>query len=258
MTPRRPLVAGNWKMNGSRADAAELVDETARALSPASSVEVLMCPPYVLIPLVAERLARHEAIAWGGQDLDVHDSGAYTGAVSGSMLRDFGCTYVIVGHSERRALFGETDEIVAAKFAAAQSAELIPILCVGETLAEREDDRTEEVVQRQLQAVLKLKGAEHFQRAVIAYEPVWAIGTGRTATPDQAQAVHEYIRTLFAGLDRTVAGRLRILYGGSIKGSNAGPLFRQKDIDGGLIGGASLKAGEFLDICRAAENKQGG
>lgn len=257
MTQRRPLVAGNWKMNGSRAEAVAVVDETARGISPASAVEVLICPPYVLIPLVAERLARYGTIAWGGQDLDAHGSGAYTGAVSGSMLRDFDCTYVIVGHSERRALYGDTDEIVAAKFLVAQSAGLIPILCVGETLAEREDNLTEEVVQRQLQAVLNLRNAKEIKRAVIAYEPVWAIGTGRTATPDQAQAVHGFIRELFAGLDDTVAASLRILYGGSVKGTNASALFGQEDIDGGLIGGASLKASEFLDICRAAENKRG-
>lgn len=252
MAQRRPLVAGNWKMHGTRAEAKALVEHIARGLSAASRAEVAVCPPFVLIPFVAEQLAG-TAITWGAQNLSEHKSGAYTGEVSGAMLRDAGCTYVIVGHSERRTYYSETDELVAAKFAAAQEAGLIPILCIGETLAQREAGETEAVVARQLDAVLARNGVAAFRRAVIAYEPVWAIGTGRTATPEQAQAVHRFIRARLAGLDEEVAGGLRILYGGSVKGANARELFRQADIDGGLIGGASLNAEEFLAICRAVD-----
>jgi triosephosphate isomerase len=252
MAQRRPLVAGNWKMHGTRAEAKALVESVAGGLSAASRAEAAVCPPFVLIPFVAEKLAG-TAIAWGGQNLSEHKSGAYTGEVSGAMLRDAGCIYVIVGHSERRTYYSETDELVAAKFAAAQDAGLIPILCVGETLAQREAGETETVVARQLDAVLAGSGIAAFHRAVIAYEPVWAIGTGRTATPDQAQAVHHFIRERLARLDKAVAGGLRILYGGSVKGSNARELFGQADIDGGLIGGASLNAQEFLAICRAVD-----
>jgi triosephosphate isomerase len=191
-------------------------------------------------------------VAWGGQNLSVHKSGAYTGEVSGPMLKDYGCAYVIVGHSERRSYYGEDDACVADKFAAAQGHGLVPILCVGETLAEREANRTEQVVARQLDAVLAKVGVAAFKQAVVAYEPVWAIGTGKTATPEQAQAVHRFIRAKFVALDQAVADALRILYGGSMKGSNAKELIGQADIDGGLIGGASLAAEEFLAICRAA------
>ena len=205
----------------------------------------------MLIPVVAEWLGGSR-IAWGGQNLSAHKSGAYTGEVSGAMLRDFGCSHVIVGHSERRALYGEGDEVVAEKFRAAQNVGLVPILCVGETLAEREAGETEAVIARQLDAVVHLAGVAAMDSAIIAYEPVWAIGTGKTATPAQAQAVHAFIRQRLAQLSATVAERLRILYGGSVKAANAQELFGQPDIDGGLIGGASLDAGEFLAICRAA------
>jgi triosephosphate isomerase len=252
MARRRPLVAGNWKMNGNRAEAAALADAIARGVGPASKVEVVVCPPFILIPLVAERLAG-TAVGWGAQNLSAHSSGAYTGEVSGPMLKDFGCTYVIVGHSERRTYYGEDDKLVAEKFLAAQSHGLIPILCVGETLAERQSDQTEQVIARQLDAVLAKAGIAAFRNAVVAYEPVWAIGTGRTATPEQAQAVHRFIRDKLAALDRGVADALRILYGGSMKAANAGELIGQADIDGGLIGGASLQAEEFLAICRAAD-----
>ena len=253
MAKRRPLVAGNWKMNGTRASSAVLVDGIQRGISAAGDVEVVLCPPFILIPLVAERLASAAGrIAWGGQNLDAHASGAYTGEISGPMLREFNCTHVIVGHSERRTLFGETDAVVAEKFAAAQTAELTPILCVGETLAEREAGQTEAVVQRQLEAVLTRSGVAALTKAVIAYEPVWAIGTGRTATPAQAQDVHRFIRAQIGARDAKVADGVRILYGGSVKGANARELFGQPDIDGGLIGGASLQAEEFLTICSAA------
>jgi triosephosphate isomerase (TIM) len=220
-------------------------------VSAASRAEVVVCPPFILIPLTAEKLAG-AAVAWGGQNLSVHKSGAYTGEVSGPMLRDYGCTYVIVGHSERRTLYGENDALVAEKYAAAQAAGLIPILCVGETLQEREANQTEAVIARQLDAVLGKHGIGSFANAVVAYEPVWAIGTGKTATPQQAQDVHRFIRGRLAAGDKAVAENLRILYGGSMKGGNAGELLAQADIDGGLIGGASLQAEEFLAICRAA------
>ena len=251
MAMRRPLVAGNWKMNGSHAESSVLVEAIKKGVNAAAKAEVAVCPPFILIPLTAEKLAG-SAVAWGGQNLSVHKSGAYTGEISGPMLKDYGCTYVIVGHSERRTLYGENDVLVAEKYAAAQTASLIPILCVGETLQEREANRTEAVVARQLDAVLDISGIGSFSKAVIAYEPVWAIGTGKTASPQQAQDVHRFIRGRLADSDKAVAENVRILYGGSMKGSNAGELLAQADIDGGLIGGASLQAEEFLTICRAA------
>ena len=248
---RRPMVAGNWKMNGSQAEAAKLLAGISQGSATVKQVDVVVCPPFILIPLVAAQLkGRH--VSWGAQNLSAHTSGAYTGEVSGTMLKDFGCTYAIVGHSERRALYGETDSVVAEKFKAAQGAGLIPILCVGETLAEREADATETVVARQLDAVMALSGVASLAQAVLAYEPVWAIGTGKTASPQQAQDVHKFIRGRVAAKDAKVAQGLRLLYGGSVKGSNAQELFSQADIDGGLIGGASLNAEDFLAICRAA------
>lgn len=252
MAKRRPLVAGNWKMNGSRSESTVLLDGIRQGVRIASTAEVAVCPPSILIPLAADKLAG-SAVAWGGQNLSVHKSGAYTGEISGTMLKDYGCTYVIVGHSERRTLYGENDVLVTEKYAAAQTAGLIPILCIGETLQERETDQTDTVVARQLDAVLDKHGADSFKTAVIAYEPVWAIGTGKTATPAQAQEVHRFIRQRVATRDKSVAEGLRILYGGSMKGSNAQELLAQADIDGGLIGGASLQAEEFLTICRAAD-----
>lgn len=240
-------------MNGSRAQAAALIDGILAGVSTLGDAEVAVCPPFILIPLVADKLKQARGrIAWGGQNLDTHPSGAYTGEISGPMLRDFDCSYVIVGHSERRSFFGESDAVVAEKFAAAQAAQLTPILCVGETLAEREAGDTEQVVERQLSVVLERNGVDALARATIAYEPVWAIGTGRTATPQQAQDLHRFIRAQVAARNPSVAAELRLLYGGSVKGSNARELFAQPDIDGGLIGGASLQAEEFLAICRAA------
>jgi triosephosphate isomerase len=249
---RQPLVAGNWKMNGSRADSSALMQGIVSGLDGLQGVDVAVCPPFILIPMVGTLLGDGAAVAWGGQNLDVHDSGAYTGEVSGAMLSDFGCTYVIVGHSERRTLYGEEDALVAEKFAAAQRAGLVPILCVGETLDERESSRTEEVVARQIDAVVSANGIAALADSVIAYEPVWAIGTGRTATPEQAQDVHRFIRERIAAADGAVAEGLRLLYGGSMKPDNAATLMAQPDVDGGLIGGASLKANDFLAICRAA------
>jgi triosephosphate isomerase len=252
MAMRRPLVAGNWKMNGSRTESAALLDGIKKGVSAASKAEVAVCPPFILIPLAAAKLA-DSPVAWGGQNLSTHKSGAHTGEISGPMLKDYGCAYVIVGHSERRTLYGENDVLVAEKYGVAQAAGLIPVLCVGETLKEWESGQTEAVVARQLDAVLDKHGIGSFRNAVIAYEPVWAIGTGKTATPVQAQEMHRFIRSRLATRDKTVAESLRILYGGSMKGGNARELLAQADIDGGLIGGASLQVEEFLTICRAAD-----
>jgi triosephosphate isomerase len=244
---RRKLVVGNWKMNGSVAANAALLD----ALKAASlgGAEVSVCVPAPYLRDVATALAK-SAIAWGGQDCSPHASGAYTGEVSAAMLAELGCRHVIVGHSERRAMHGESDELVAAKAAAALANGLVPIVCVGETLAEREAGTTERVVARQLGAVIELLGAR-IDEVVVAYEPVWAIGTGKTATPAEAQAVHAFLRALLADRGAS-AGAIRILYGGSVKADNAAQLFAEPDLDGGLIGGASLKAADFIAICRAA------
>jgi len=245
------LVAGNWKMNGSSAMSAELVDGILAGMPGAKGVQLLVCPPFPYLARVAERVAGSRLML-GAQTVSEYGSGAYTGEISASMLRDNGCSYAIVGHSERRALFGESSAIVAAKFAAAQSGGLIPILCVGETLDDREAGRTEAVIGEQLGAVLDAHGIAAFGNAVIAYEPVWAIGTGRTATPEQAQDVHRYIRGMLAEQDHSTAEGAQILYGGSVKGDNAAALFAMPDIDGGLIGGASLKAADFLAIAQGA------
>jgi triosephosphate isomerase len=249
---RTPLIAGNWKMNGSLDGSQPLVRDIVAGLDGLSGVRVLLCPPFVYLRSVAEWLGNVD-VALGAQDVSERSgSGAFTGEISGAMLADLGASYVIVGHSERRALFGDTDERVAAKFLAAQDAGLVPILCVGETLEQREQGRTQAVVGGQVQAVLDAAGVAAFANAVVAYEPVWAIGTGRTASPEQAQEVHAAIRGMIAALDDTIAARLALLYGGSVKGANAAELLAMDDIDGGLIGGASLQAEEFLAICRAA------
>ena len=247
---RQPLVAGNWKMNGDKAGSSKLLDGILAGLGGVKETEIAVCPPFILIPMTAEHLAG-SGVAYGGQNINVNASGAYTGETSGPMMKDFGCTYVIVGHSERRSYYGETDEIVADKFAAAQEHGLIPILCVGESLEEREAGQTEAVVERQLNAVLQKHGIQSLANAVIAYEPVWAIGTGKTASPEQAQEVHAFIRSKLAAQDKSVADGCRILYGGSMKPDNAKELRSQQDIDGGLIGGASLNAEDFLGICTA-------
>lgn len=237
-------------MHGSRAVNAGLVE--AIVSSPGlDSADCTVCPPFVYLADVA-RLLRDSAVTLGAQDVCAEAQGAYTGEVSAAMLRDVGCTMAIVGHSERRALFGESDQLVARKFAAAQAQGLVPILCVGESLAEREAGETPAIVARQLDAVLELVGAAALGTAVLAYEPVWAIGTGRNATPGQAQEVHAFIRGRIAARDAKIAAQVRILYGGSVKAGNAAELFAQPDVDGGLIGGASLKAEEFLAIVAAA------
>ncbi|HSD53738.1 MAG TPA: triose-phosphate isomerase [Burkholderiales bacterium] len=248
---RTRLVAGNWKMHGSRATNARLLDAVRVGAARAPGVAIAVCVPFPYLQQTAAAL-EGTPVAWGGQTLSEHDAGAYTGEVSGSMLRDFGCRYVIVGHSERRALFGEHDAQVAAKFLAAGRAGLTPILCVGETLAERERGATQEVIARQLGAVIDAAGASGLAGVVVAYEPVWAIGTGRTASPAQAQSVHAFIRALVGAADAGAGARLPVLYGGSVKPGNARELFAQPDVDGGLIGGAALVADDFVAICRAA------
>ena len=248
---RKPLVAANWKMHGSREMTRELIAALRDGLSDSWDVEVLICPPYVYID-EASRQLDGSGIALGAQHLNPNAAGAHTGEVSASMLVDLGCSHVIVGHSERRAMYGDDDAVVAANFQAAQEAGLIPVLCVGESLEERDAGITAQVVAEQTSAVLDAAGIEAFGRAVLAYEPVWAIGTGRTASPEQAQEVHKTLRELIAQRDDKIAGGLQILYGGSVKGGNARALFGMPDIDGGLIGGASLKAPDFLTICEAA------
>ena len=249
---RKPLVAGNWKMHGSRSENAQRVRSLLDLLRPDARAEVLLCPPFVYL-WETERMLKDTDVALGAQSLCAETQGAFTGEVSGTMLRDVGCRYVLVGHSERRQLFGEHDALVARKFVAAQAGGLTPVLCVGETLEEREAGRTGEVVSRQLEAVLAVSGIAAFARAVVAYEPVWAIGTGRNASPEQAQDVHAAIRAKLAAADAIIGGSVRILYGGSVKASNARELFAMADIDGGLVGGASLKAEEFAQICAAAD-----
>ena len=248
---RVKFVAGNWKMNGNLASNEALLQALVPALAGISGMDSAVCPPYAYLSQVQRALIGSNT-ALGGQDVCQYGNGAYTGGVSAAMLRDLGCRYVIVGHSERRTVFGETDALVAEKFAVAQQAGLKPILCVGETLTEREAGATERVVERQLNVVVQRSGAAALRNAVVAYEPVWAIGTGKTATPEEAQGVHAFIRGRLAAADPAVADGVRIVYGGSVKAANAAQLFAMPDIDGGLIGGAALVAEEFVAICRAA------
>ena len=248
---RQYLVAGNWKMHGSKEAVAALVEGVAAGMGGAMTTEVALCPPFVFLSQVGE-LTAGAGIALGAQNVSEHDKGAYTGEISAQMLMDFGCTYAIVGHSERRAMYGESDDQVASKFHRARAGGLRPILCVGETLQERESNETQDVIARQLGAVLDTLGAHGLSEAVIAYEPVWAIGTGKTATPEMANDVHRFIRECLRVHCDEAASRTRILYGGSVKSSNAQALFAMSDIDGGLVGGASLQADEFLAICHAA------
>lgn len=296
---RRPLVAANWKMHGTQQQARVLVQnilqridmfkpmassqglisevgvnsdinvvDAADAADAVGAMDIVLCPPAILIPLIAKELGNGDSdyryngagsrcivnanILVGGQNCYCQSEGAYTGEISPQMLKDFSCQYVIIGHSERRQLFAESDALIAKKFAAAYAAGVKPILCVGELQQERENGETLQVIERQLNAVLSCNLVRCFVDAVIAYEPVWAIGTGLTASPQQAQEVHAFIRGLMARLDVEIASKVRIIYGGSVKASNAAELFAQPDIDGGLIGGASLKADEFLAICSSA------
>lgn len=247
---RGKLVVGNWKMHGNLATNMVLL-QAVRDGAVGLRSGAALCVPY---PYLAQARSVLEGsnVAWGAQDVSEHDSGAWTGEVSGAMLADFGCRYVIVGHSERRSFFGDSDAVTAAKFLAARRAGLTPILCVGETLEEREAGITGDIVTRQIDAVLSASGMAAFADAVVAYEPVWAIGTGRTASPAQAQEVHAMIRTRFSDESAVIGSQLRILYGGSVKAGNAAEILAQPDIDGGLIGGASLVAADFLAICAAA------
>ena len=244
---RRKLVIGNWKMNGSRAANTELL-AALKANGPWVA-EVAVCAPFPYLADVALSLQGAD-MAWGAQDCSAFESGAYTGEVSAPMLAEFGCRYVLVGHSERRAIHSESDQLVADKAKVALAHRLTPVVCVGESLAEREAGQTETVVKRQLSAVIHTL-AHCISQVVVAYEPVWAIGTGKTASPEQAQAVHALLRAQLSAASAK-AGEMKILYGGSVKADNAATLFAQADIDGGLIGGASLKAADFTAICRAA------
>ena len=245
---RPGLIAGNWKMNGNLQSAIDLV-EGIMAGDPGKA-RLAVCPPAVYLMKVGGMLAQSE-IALGAQNVCDRESGAFTGEIAASMLKECGCSYAIVGHSERRALYGESDQMVAARFAMALQAGITPILCLGETLDEREDGVTEAVVARQLDAAINVSGIEGIAQSVIAYEPVWAIGTGKVASPEQAQAVHAFIRDRLAQLDSEVAQQVQILYGGSMNPANAAELLSQSDIDGGLIGGAALKANDFLAIAQA-------
>ena len=247
---RRRIVAGNWKLHGDRAFAQALIDALAAADRPVD-VEILLLPP---APYIGELVARYPntGFAFGAQDVSPNDSGAYTGEVSAAMIRDVGGQYTLVGHSERREYHREDNHLVAEKFVAAIKAGITPILCVGETLQQREAGQTEWVIQRQIAPVLEIAGRDALAASIIAYEPVWAIGTGRTATPEQAQEVHAFIRREIAAGSDTIKGWLPILYGGSVKPGNAAELFAQPDVDGGLVGGASLVAKDFLAIVAAA------
>ena len=255
---RKMLVAGNWKMHGSRTVAKALVGEIARSVRERTDAgtlaceEVVLCPPFTHLAELAGEFAK-SGLAFGAQDVSEHvGSGAYTGEISGAMLGDVGARWVIVGHSERRQYHHESDELVARKFAAAVQAGLTPIVCVGETQEEHEAGRAEDVIGRQLGAVIEHNGIEAFRTAVVAYEPVWAIGTGLTATPEKAQKIHAFIRSQLGKKDANISLLTRVLYGGSVKPANAAELFAQPDVDGGLIGGAALLATDFLDICAAA------
>lgn len=249
---RKKLVVGNWKMHGNLLENKRLLELVITSVSNMhEKAQFAVCVPFPYLPSV-QTMLQNTSISWGAQNLSQFDKGAYTGEVSSVMLNDFACDFVIVGHSERRALYGETNEVVAEKCAAAQRAGIMPILCVGETYEQREAEITEKIIKEQLDAIIQLIGADFFNKAVIAYEPVWAIGTGKTASPQQAQDVHAFIRKMIADQNRVIADRLLILYGGSVKANNAHELFMMPDIDGGLIGGASLVADDFVAICRAA------
>jgi triosephosphate isomerase (TIM) len=247
---RQPLVVGNWKMNGTLDSAKQLAAAILNGLD-APAVEAAVCAPFVHLPAISAQIAS-SSLALGAQNIADQASGAYTGEVSGAMLQELNCKYAIVGHSERRSYYGDSNASVAARFAQALATGIRPILCVGETLQEREQEKTFQVIDEQLDAVVAKTGIEAFAGAVIAYEPVWAIGTGKTASDEQAQEVHRYIRARLAKLNAGIAANLQILYGGSVKADNAKSLFAMPDIDGGLVGGASLDAASFLSIYRAA------
>ena len=248
---RRTLIAGNWKMNGSLESITELMKGIKAGLAEVTNADLAVCPPAVYL-LRVSGLIDQDNIGLGSQNICDQASGAFTGELAPSMLKEAGCQYAIIGHSERRSLYAESDELIARRFAMAVESGITPILCIGETLEERESGVTENVVSRQLDAVINTQGVEALAQCVIAYEPVWAIGTGKTASPEQAQAVHAYIRSKIGTLNTGVAEKVQILYGGSMNAANAQELLSQPDIDGGLIGGASLKAEDFLAIGKSA------
>lgn len=250
MTDRKPLVAANWKMNGSLETIRPLVQGVQEGIDQDCDAEIVVCPPAIYLAEVSG-LLENGKLKLGAQNVSEHEAGAYTGEVSVNMLKDYQCCYAIIGHSERRSLYGESDQTIADKFECVHQAGLTPILCIGELLEEREVGDTEEVIARQLDAVIDKSGIQAFSGTVIAYEPVWAIGTGKTASPEQAQEVHAFIRLRLARHDAAIADKIRILYGGSVKATNAKEIFSMADVDGGLIGGASLVVEDFLTICHA-------
>lgn len=253
MVLRQPIVAGNWKMNGSIAENQRLIQAIDAKLVSVKMSQVLIFPPFVYLAQAAQLLSESSgAMKFGSQDISDQDVGAFTGEISSSMLTDIGCDYVLVGHSERRSLYNESNQLVARKFLKALDAGITPLLCVGESLAERESGRTMDIVFRQLDAVIDIVGTDGLKKGIVAYEPIWAIGTGKTASPEQAQDVHHQIRSHIEQLDEELAAGIQILYGGSVNATNAAELFAKQDIDGGLIGGASLKADDFINICVAA------
>ena len=249
---RQLLIAGNWKMNGTKASAEVLLSGITAGAAVISKTEIAVCPPFPYLSF-ANQLLAGSAIRLGAQNVCTKEVGAYTGEVSAAMLAEFGCRYVICGHSERREYYGETDAMIAEKLISCIKQHMKPILCVGETLQQREQEQTEAVIMGQLNGVIDQIGIDAFQEIEIAYEPVWAIGTGKTATPEQAQSVHLFIREHLASYNQVIADKVRILYGGSMKAANAQELLLQKDIDGGLIGGASLTTADFLAICQAGD-----
>ncbi len=250
---RRPLIMGNWKMNGSLMANESLLTGLADQVASLNGIDIAVCPSFIFIPQALE-LTANTPIKVGAQNLSDQDRGAFTGEVSGEMIRDLGCAYVLTGHSERRSLYGETSQLVAEKTLKALELGLVPVLCIGETLEERQSGQMNAVLEEQVNAVVDLCGADTFAQIVIAYEPVWAIGTGETATPQQAQDAHAFVRSLIAKHNSDIAERVTILYGGSMNDKNAAELLAMADVDGGLVGGASLKADSFATICRAAAN----
>ena len=255
---RKPIVAGNWKMNGDLESTKHLVAAILEGLRSVTDTETIIFPPYVYLDSVGQqirdaKISNPNKLLCGVQDICENENGAFTGEISIEMLQDFYCSHIIIGHSERRHLYQESNELSAKKFMTVTNTSLIPILCLGETLEERSNDQTEKIISTQLETVITTSGIESFQNAIIAYEPVWAIGTGQTATPEQAQNVHEYIRSLITKYSQGCAKDIRILYGGSVNAKNAKSIFSMPDIDGGLIGGASLNAKDFLTICESIQ-----
>lgn len=247
---RQALIIGNWKMNGNLAENDRLLTTISTSYDSSNGIEIVVCPPSIYMDQVSRQLSQSK-IKFGAQNVSAYKSGAFTGEVSTTMLHDFSCSYVLLGHSERRSLHHESDVEIADKFSAVVQAGITPVLCVGETLVQRQSEETFAVIAEQISKVVEQVGIKAFEHAVIAYEPVWAIGTGETATPEQAQIVHALIRRQLAEYDVTIANNIRIIYGGSVNANNAHSLFKQNDIDGGLVGGASLNADAFINICQA-------